>query len=72
MKSDNRRRLLGHWLGPVTDLPPLLIEKGCEDYLTMLISTEFAKGRSHTFHLMCSWCTPKRACDDAVCSTSFT
>jgi len=30
-------------LGPVTDLPPLLIEKGCEDHLTALISTEFAK-----------------------------
>jgi len=24
------------WLGPVTDLPPLLIEKGCEDHLTAL------------------------------------
>jgi len=31
------------WLGPVADLPPLLIEKGCEDHLTVLISTEFAK-----------------------------
>jgi len=31
------------WLGPVTDLPPLFIEKGCEDHLTVLISTEFVK-----------------------------
>jgi len=31
------------WLEPVTALPPLLIEKGCEEHLTALISTEFAK-----------------------------
>jgi len=31
------------WLGLVTDLPPLLIEKGCEDHFTVLTTTEFAK-----------------------------
>jgi len=42
-EEDKVSRSIPNWLGPVTDLPPLLIEKGCEDNLTVLVSTEFAK-----------------------------
>lgn len=44
-EEDKASGSIPDWLGPVTDLdlPPLLIEKGCEDHLTALISTEFAK-----------------------------
>jgi len=43
-EEDKASGTIPDWLAPVTDLPPLLIEKGCEDHLTALISTEFAKG----------------------------
>jgi len=42
-EEDKASGSIPDWLGPVIDLPPLLIEKGCEDHLTELISTEFAK-----------------------------
>jgi len=42
-EEDKASGTISDWLGLVTDLPPLLIEKGCEDHLTALISTEFAK-----------------------------
>jgi len=37
-EEDKASGIIPDWLGPVTDL-----EKGCEDHLTALISTEFAK-----------------------------
>jgi len=42
-EEDKASGTIPDWLGLVTDLPPMLIEKGCEDHLTALISTEFAK-----------------------------
>jgi len=42
-EEDKASGTIPDWLGLVTDLPSLLIEKGCEDHLTVLISTEFAK-----------------------------
>jgi len=42
-EEDKASGSIPDWLGPVADLPLLLIEKGCEDHLTVLISTEFAK-----------------------------
>ena len=42
-EEDKASGTIPDWLGLVTDLPPLLIEKGCEDHLTALISIEFAK-----------------------------
>jgi len=42
-EEDKASGSIPDWLGPVTDLPLLFIEKGCEDHLTALISTEFAK-----------------------------
>jgi len=42
-EEDKTSGSIPDWLGPVTDLPPLLIEEGCEDHLAALISTEFAK-----------------------------
>jgi len=42
-EEDKASGSIPNWLGPVADLPPLLIEKGCEDHLTVLISIEFAK-----------------------------
>jgi len=42
-EEDKASGTIPDWLEPVTDLPPLLIEKGCEDHLAVLISTEFAK-----------------------------
>jgi len=42
-EEDKASGTIPDWLGPVTNLPPLFIEKGCEDHLTELISTEFAK-----------------------------
>jgi len=51
-EEEKARGSIPDWLGPVTDLPPLLIEKGCEDHLTALISTEFSKKVEATFCLM--------------------
>jgi hypothetical protein len=46
-EHDKAANTIPDWLkgtsGAAPDLPPLLIEKGCEDHLTALISTEFAK-----------------------------
>jgi len=42
-EEDKASGSIPDWLEPVTDLPPLLIEKGCEGHLTALISTEFVK-----------------------------
>jgi len=42
-EEDKASGSIPDWLGPVTDLPPLLIEEGCEDHFAVLISTEFAK-----------------------------
>jgi len=42
-QEDKASRSISGWLGPVTDIPPLLIEKGYEDHLTVLISTKFTK-----------------------------
>jgi len=55
-----------HWLGPVSDLPPLLIEKGCEDHLMHSSQLNLPKGgRNHLpldvclhvqrVHVMMAW-----------------